>query len=287
MNSLETSTNGGFLFVGGVLAEQTPQGPLQKTVVYALSFDKTLRQIDKLVLPDTDTATPTRIKRFPGYELLAVGCLRSLLILGVESGKLKRIARVDNTHPEFVTDLAIKADTVYLKGNTEAQVKVIKFASPKISQFQAQPVSVPPAQTQQSGLNQPAPNTVAASNLVQSQMLANPAKTYTYTASKIEFEVAGSLEKVALGKAGKLIYAGGSIGLNLLKYENESKKYLQVKNNVLAPHTAAAGHQSFRREVYPERPPHLPRSPLERPGRLHLDRNRSGQVPRDGQVQLP
>ena len=165
------------------------------------------------------------------------------MIVGIDNGKLKRLTRIENTHPEFVTDMAIKGDTIYLKGNTESVVKIIKFAPPKISQFQAQPISIPPAnnpQTQQSNLNQPAQNTFAMSNLVQSQMVASPIRTYQYTSNKIEFDVAGSLEKVSLGKAGKFIYAGGSIGMNLLKYESESKKYLQVKNNVVSVDAAAA-----------------------------------------------
>lgn len=271
VNSLETSTNGGFVYVGGVSSEQTLQGSTQRTVIYALSFDKTLRQIDKLVLPDVDTATPTRLRRFPGYEYLAVGCLRCLLIVGVESGKLKRLARIENTHPEFVTDLAIKGDTIYLKGNTESLVKIIKFAAPKISQFQAQPITIPPANnppTQQSNLNQPSPNTVAMSNLVQSQMVPSPNRSYQYTANKIEFDVAGSLEKVTLSKTGKLIYAGGSIGMNLLKYENESKKYLQVKNNVVDPHSVAAEHQSIRRQICAQRTSDIPGSHVERLGRV-------------------
>ena len=127
------------------------------------------------------------------------------------------------------------------------------------------------------------------SNLVQSQMVANqnPARYNNFTASKIEFDVTGTLEKVALSKTGKLIYAGGSIGMNLLKYENESRKYLQVKNNVARSEPVAAQHQGLRSEVLAERPPDLPRSHVERPGGLQLHRHRSRAVPRLDQVQLP
>lgn len=293
VNSLETSTNGSFVFVAGVLAQQTQRGLTQQTVLYTLSLDKALRQMDRLVLPDQDLATPTRLKRFPGYDFLAVGCLRCLLIVGIDGGRLKRLARIDNTHPEFVTDMAIKGDTIYLKGNNEALVKIIKFAPPKISQFQAQPITVPPAQqsnfNQQSNLNQPAQNTVAMSNLVQSQMLPNqvPTTYNNFKASKIEFDATGTLEKLALSKTGKLIYAGGSIGMNLLKYENESKRYLQVKNNVALSDPVAAKHQSLRSQVLAERPPDLPRSHVERPCGLQLHWHRSSPVPRLDQVQLP
>jgi hypothetical protein len=200
--------------------------------------------------------------------------------------------------------MAIKGDTIYLKGNNEALVKIIKFAPPKISQFQAQPINAPPVTNlqaqqsnlnqqsnfgQQSNLNQTAQNTVAMSNLVQSQMVANqnPARYNNFTASKIEFDVTGTLEKVALSKTGKLIYAGGSIGMNLLKYENESRKYLQVKNNVARSEPVAAQHQGLRSEVLAERAPDLPRSHVERPGGLQLHRHRSSPLPRLDQVQLP
>jgi len=76
-------------------------------------------------------------------------------------------------------------------------------------------------------------------------MAFTPIKYNEYNASELIFDTTGNLEKLAISKNGTLIYAGGGTGCNLLKYDEPTRKYLQVKNDLI-PKISAYGMKSTK-----------------------------------------
>ena len=261
---MEVASNGSIVFVAGVISEPSPAGPVQKIVLYALSFDASLRVIDRLVLPDQGIGSPVMMKRFPGYDIFAVGFYKLIVIAGFEAGKLKRYARIEDVHTDYISDFVVKKDTLYSKGIKENKVKVLKFGQMNISAFQA---STFPATTNQAQPLNQTPSTLTTSTIV-------PSKYQQHKLNRIEFGISGILEKVSLSKTGKLIYAGGSSGMNLLKFDDQSQKYLQVKNNVNFCYLDSPSNQSLWSEELEQRPLVGAGTSDKRPGDLLIHRKR-------------
>lgn len=197
LNSLEVSIDGAVVFLGGT----SIFNGAKCITFYARHFNKSFSEIDKLVLQDTELTLPIVMKRIPGYDLIVVGCLKHLLVLEYNQRKLKVVARMENVHTDFCVDIAVRGSTIYSKGIKEGMVKVINFDS--------KPNAIPPIMQSTIGTKYP-----------------------EFVPNKILFDVDGVLEKVTLNTNGTLIYTGGGQALNLLKYDDFRKQYLQVKNDV-------------------------------------------------------
>ncbi len=200
----------------------TTSGPANNKMptIYACQFNSTLKVMERLILEDVDIIFPVVLKRMPGYEYLAMGGSRHILIIQFVGNHFVKLRRIDNVHQDFIGDMAWKQNILYSKGLKESMVKVIRFMPPLL-----------PAPTQAVSQNVSMINTTPT-KLESSTITTTPKRYNNFTANKIQFDVYGQLEKVTVSKNGKLLYVGGANGVNLLKHEDNGDQYLQLKNEV-------------------------------------------------------
>lgn len=206
INSLQVSTNGQMAFVGQVLN-------IQNNRIVGLSahgFSKDLPFIDRFLLSNMpELLLPSVIKRLNGADILFMGSFKHILVLQFLNNKFALLHTIQNAHTDLVTDMAVRGNIMYSKGLKESFVRVTRFG-------QAAP-SLPP---------------VAPIITSPSEEVFVPKRYNIYKTNKVLFEPVGVLEKVAVAPKGNVIYTGGSAGLNLLKFNDGTQRFEQIKSPV-------------------------------------------------------
>lgn len=225
LNSVEVSQDSEMVYFGGT--SLNPASMLRQPVLYACTFDSTLRLIDKLVSEDNDLGIPVVMKRFPGYEILAIGCAKHVLITNFQNNKLSRVKKIENVHPEFSIDLAINHNTIYSKGLKDSCIRIIKFIPYNLNTSTLTTVSDIGA------VNHPSPTQTIpppSSSIHPLPKTFAPIRYSEYKQKNYQLEVSGMLEKVTINRNGTVLYTGGGTGCNILKLDSLSHNYIQVKN---------------------------------------------------------
>jgi hypothetical protein len=100
--------------------------------IFAVTFDKFLRQINQVELNSLDYTRINRMKRIEGEETIIVGCTRHFSIVEMQNkAALVETANIPNVHNSEILDFELKDRHLYSKGANESMVKVTTFGVKK------------------------------------------------------------------------------------------------------------------------------------------------------------
>lgn len=217
----EVSSNGQFAYIGGV---STQDQSTKVATLYVCEFNKGFKIRTKEILDEPTSKQPIVMRRFPSYDILAIGLYKNLVLVEFDdtNNKMIKLARIPNHHTDFITDIAIKAEKIYSKSLNEKQVKVAYFGS-KLDQS----ILMNPALT--SALT----STLQTSPLAETSQLPSnlPAEGVRYkqsTQSRIPVNSECAFEKLALSKTARAIYVGGGTGVEMLRFNDQTQQYVHA-----------------------------------------------------------
>lgn len=221
LNSAEVSSNGNFAYLGGLsMKDQTTKVP----TLYVCEFNRGFKIRAKEILDEPNSKQPIVMRRFPSYEILAIGLYQTLILVEFDenTNKVQKLARIPNYHSDYIAGMAIKGEKIFTKSLGEKFVKVMYFGS-KMDQS----VLMNPALTSalNSALN---PSPIAETSRLPENL---PPETIRYRQSqqsRIPINTECVFEKIALSKTARAIYVGGSSGVDMLKFNDQSQQFVHT-----------------------------------------------------------
>lgn len=191
MNCIEFSDDSEVMLIGG---------GAEKGCFFAASNSSVKgNKVSVLFLEDQKNAVPTVLNRFSGQDVFLLGVAGNVYVFKLHKNlKIEQIHRYGNVCEGILTDICIKGNMAFCKGNKEKDIKILVFnyqgSKPCKSEF-------------------PQYN----ANIIRPYML----RTST------------NLEKISYSGPSIWIYAGGTLGLTALKEDPLTKEYVQVASQVV------------------------------------------------------
>lgn len=195
--------------------------------IWACDFNSGLAVKAKALIGDQNDQNPFVVKRIPSYEILAIGCYRSMYIMEYNptTQSFIRLATLPNHHSDIIADIAIKNERIYSKGLKESFVKVTEFG-PRITND----LLMNPAFT--SALQSQLQSPIATTSQLPPSIPDERIRYRQSQVSKIPVNTAQTLEKITLSKTARVIYVGGGAGISMLKYNDQYQQYQLMPNPV-------------------------------------------------------
>lgn len=206
-------------FAGVSLKDQRIKMP----TIWACNFNGLQIKAAEYISDEADKA-PIVIKRILSYEILVIGCFKTMVIMEYDDSVAKFIvlAKLPNLHSDYIVDIAIKHDRIYSKGIKEKFVKITQFG-PGASLDNPQALANNPILTSAlvSQLNSP----IAATSQLPPTFPPDYLRYRQSVVNRLPVNSQQTFEKLALSKTAKAIYVGGSNGIVMLKYDEQYQNY--------------------------------------------------------------
>lgn len=196
--------------------------------IWACEFNRSFERKAKAFIGVESDKTPVVVKRIPSYEILVIGCLKNLILMeyNPSTQQIVTLAKVPNLHTGFIVDIAIRGEKIYTKCDKEKYVKATEFG-PRMTHS----ILMNPALTSalQSQLHSPRSST----SQLPASFLDEKVRYRQSQFSRIPVSTQHALEKIAISKTAKVIYAGGSQGISMFKFNDQFQQYQYVQNMVI------------------------------------------------------
>lgn len=195
--------------------------------IWACDFNSGLAVRAKTFIGEEVDQNPFVVKRFPSYEILAIGCMKNMYIMEYNQTNqtFSPLAKLPNLHSDIIADICIKNEKIYSKGLKESFVRVTEFG-PRIRND----LLMNPAFT--SALQSQLQSPIATTSQLPSSLPDERVRYRQSQISKITSNAPQSLEKITLSKTARVIYAGGGAGIVMFKYNEQFQQYQRMPNPV-------------------------------------------------------